>query len=264
VRRLALLMLCAASSVAAHPRALPSTYFASTEPKGEVELEQFVDLIPTVARSGTSGEIVGYLSPLLTTEFEYGITDRFELGVYVTLTPQSGDAFASTPQAIGGNGGKLRLRWSLAEEGRWPVDVALYAELGANHRELELELKAIVERRLGPVRLALNLSGEREYYWAGQREWVLNPSAGATVQALDWLHLGLEYWLHVEFPDTAPPTTGFNLGPHHYVGPSVMVDFGRLWLAVAAYVRVSSFNHVMAPGDAYGVLWLRTALGVTL
>lgn len=262
--RWAAAMLAVGSVAWGHARALPSTYFASTEPKGEVELEQYVDLVPTVARSGQTGETVGYLEVLLQTELEYGITDRLELGLYVTLTPASGDGFASTPQAISGNGVKARLKYSLAEEGKWPVDVALYAELAVNHRELELEVKVIVERRFGGLRVAANLVVEREYYWAARPETVLAPSLGTTVELLPWLHLGAEAWLHVEFPDVSSPTTAFNLGPHVYVGPAVMLDFGRVWWAVAAYARVTSVRHALVPGDAYGVVWIRTALGVTL
>ncbi|MBK7857468.1 MAG: hypothetical protein IPJ65_02360 [Archangiaceae bacterium] len=265
-RVLGVLSLLGATAAAAHPRALPMSYFASTEPKGEVELEQYVDLVPTVARNG-SGDYVGYLETLLATELEYGITDRLELGVYVTLVPQPGDGFNSTPQAISGNGMKARLKWSLAEEGSWPIDVALYGELVFNHREAEVELKAIFERQLGIARLALNLVAELESYWAGGRELVLNPSFGVTFEVTKMVHLGLEYWLHLELPIVRPPNINgwaFNWGPHHYVGPAVMLDFGRVWWAAAAYVRVSQGEHALVPGDAYGQLWVRTVVGVTL
>jgi hypothetical protein len=218
--------------------------------------------VPTVAYSGTTGDRVGYLMTQLQTELEYGILDQLELGLYVTLAPSVGSELVSTPVPLEGNGFKERLKYMLAPIGEWPVDVALYGELTENHREFEMELKLILSRRLGPVRLAANLVGEREYYWSGQAEWVLNPSAGVTVEATRWLHVGAEYWLHWEFPDTRPAVPAFNLQPQQYVGPAIMLALGRLWWTTSAYVRASSFGRALQPGDIFGAVWVRSVVGV--
>ena len=105
-------------------------------------------------------------------------------------------------------------------------------------------------------------SGEREFYYDGRKEWVFNPTAGATYQIIPEIHAGLEYWMRVEFPDNAPAIRTFNLGPHHYVGPAVMFNFGTLWWSTGIYVRADDLSHTPQIGDGFGVLWLRTVVGL--
>ena len=71
----------------------------------------------------------------LITEIEYGVTDKLELGLYFQFVSEPGEA----PLIF--DGIKQRLRYRLAEQGQWPVDVSVYAELAEMHDEVELELK---------------------------------------------------------------------------------------------------------------------------
>src|SRR5580704_17066852 len=70
----------------ANPRPLPFTYTYDTLPRGEGEVEQYVDMTP-VQGLDPNGNRARYAASQLQTEFEYGITDRLELGLYVTLAP---------------------------------------------------------------------------------------------------------------------------------------------------------------------------------
>src|SRR6185369_3024480 len=125
-----------------------------------------------------------------------------------------------------GTGLKQRLRYTFADPGTWPVDVGVYGEVVENEREIELETKLLLERRQGPVRIAANLSAEYELYFAGQREWVLNPSAGATYELSPRYHVGIDGFLRGEYPTSPRPATRtFGLGPHVYVGPAVLLAF---------------------------------------
>ena len=89
------------------------------------------------------------------TEIEYGLTDRLELGLYLTLAPMDPSVMFA-PSMPEGTGVKQRLRYRFADAGRWPVDVAVYGEVTENQREIELEGKVILQRRLGPFRIAAN------------------------------------------------------------------------------------------------------------
>ncbi len=251
----------------AHPRPLPLTYLADGEPKGALEIEQYVDLVPTVAEDPNAGVGVRTLTMQLQTEFEYGLTDQLELGLYVTLIPQVGE-LTNTAVPLEGNGVKERLKYQLAPSGAWPIDVALYGELTENHKEFELEGKIILTRRIGLARLALNLVVEREYYWNGNREWELDPSGGITFEVRRWLHLGAEYWLHYEIPDVAPVRTLgegaiYSLLPQQYVGPTAMVDLGKLWWSVGVYARASYPRYQNQIGELYGPIWVRTVIGIS-
>jgi hypothetical protein len=262
------LALSARGSVAhANPRPLPFTYIYETLAEGDAELEQYGDLTPVRARDGASGAPIWYGATQFQTEFEYGITNRLELGLYVTFVPsEPSDHVSSAPEMWEGNGLKQRLRYRFADEGVLPLDLAVYGELVENQDELELEAKIVMQKRLGDLRVVANLSGEHEFYFNGENEWVLTPSLGLTYQVTPLFQPGLESFLRGEIPEHSPHPRPFGLGPHVYLGPTVMLNFGKVWWSTGAYVRVTKFDHVLVPEDspAYGKFWLRSVIGVGL
>jgi hypothetical protein len=262
----ALAAVLASSSASANPRALPFTYTTDTLPKGGVEIEQYVDLVLLRSVSSTSTAVEWYLPSAFQTEIEIGLADRLELGLYMTFVPDPGEQFASKALFPGtGNGLKQRLRYIFADPGALPVDLGVYGELVENEREIEIEGKLLLQRRFDRVRLAANLSSEYEFYFTGQREIVLNPSLGATYEVSPSFHLGVDSWLRGEYPQHPPPSQRtFGLGPQAYVGPAVMANFGKLWWAVGAYVRVTEFSHHVQIGEPYGPVYVRSLIGYDL
>jgi hypothetical protein len=257
----------------ATPRPLPFTYNYESLGEGELEIEQYVDLDP-VKVLPNSGNPAGVWVPAsqFQTELEYGITSHFELGLYLTLAPSPpGSEFGQpTPSLTEGNGSKQRIRWRLFDEGKLPLDLGLYGEITENEREFEVEAKVILQRRFRNLRLMANLTGEHEWYWASsQQDWVFEPSAGLTYQVTPVFQPGLDAWMWLERSAPAIPGisggTPFNQGPNAYVGPAVLLDFGKLWWSTGAYVRVTNFNHTMEPGvDAFGPIWIRMIFGISL
>ena len=88
-------LLLLPTTARATPKALPFTYGSDTTPKGQGEVEQYVDLDPVFARATATGAPSRMLATQLQTEVEYGLTDRVELGLYVTLAPGASSGFAS-------------------------------------------------------------------------------------------------------------------------------------------------------------------------
>ncbi|HEY1694422.1 MAG TPA: hypothetical protein VGG39_19770 [Polyangiaceae bacterium] len=249
----------------ATPRPLPFTYTYDTLAEGETEIEQYVDLVPLKGLDATTSRPVWYTASQLQTEFEHGITDHLELGLYIAIQPDMSGAVSEQATLTEGTGFKERLKYRLADAGDWPVDVALYGELVEYSNEFEIEAKVILERRFGNLRIAANAWAEREWYYAvPQQDWVLNPTAGATYQFTPAFHLGVEYWMRVEFPHPAPDPRPFSLGPHQFVGPAVMFDFGHLWWSTGVYARLDDVNRVAQPLDDYGPIWVRTVVGLEL
>jgi hypothetical protein len=249
----------------ASPRPLPFTYQHEQLPAGESELEQFADFTPVRARLAGSATPRWYGLTQFQSEFEHGLTDRLELGLYLTYVPSAANGFTDAPQSSEGTGLKQRLRYQLAETGAWPVDIGLYAELVENERELELEAKVILQRRLGPLRVIANLVGEREFYYDGRHDLVFNPSAGLSFEATPSIQPGIEWWMRAEYPEENPPSPRpFGLGPHHYIGPVVLLQFGRLWCTTGVYFRVSDQDHDLQLGEGFGNFWARTVLGFGL
>ena len=261
-----LLVGALAAPAAANPRALPFTYTTDTLPAGKVELEQYVDLVALRALSPATSGAQWYAPSAFQTELEIGLCDRLELGLYMTFVPDPGEQFASKAVFPGtGNGIKQRIRYTFAAPGSWPVDVGVYGELTENEREVEVEAKVLLQHRFGKLRLAANVSGETEVYYSHQRELVLNPSLGATYEVSPSLHLGLDSWLRGEYPRNPPPAMRtFGLGPAAYVGPAMMINFGRVWWAVGGYVRVTNVSHDLQPGEPYGPIYVRSMIGYDL
>lgn len=262
----------APATATANPRPLPFTYTHATQHAGALEVEQFVDAVPVrVAREGDTGtDAVTGLRFELQTELEYGLTDRLELGWYFVARQ---GASAATP-ALTFEGMKQRLRWRLADAGEWPVDVALYGEIAELRHEVELEQKLILSRRFGGVLLAANLWVEQEYYWQ-EEDWkfLYNPTAGVVFEVTPAVQLGLEYWARGRFdedpaPETAPLGTPSAsdvglaaTGPHHYLGPTLLLQGADVWTALGLYARLDSLTEAPPVGDEYGRLWVRLILG---
>jgi hypothetical protein len=258
--------MASASRASANPMPLPFTYVYQTLPKGDAEVEQYVDLVPVKATSQVDGSPQLYLASQMQTEFEYGITDHLELGLYVAFQPPAPQSLENTATLTEGTGAKERLRYRFAEEGQWPIDLALYGEVVEFETELELEGKILLQKRFGDLILAANLWGEIEKELGAPDnvvDWVANPTIGATYQLTPAVHLGVEGWMRGEWPSNNPSRV-FALGPHEFVGPTWMFDFGRIWWSTGVYARVDDVNHPMAALDNYGPIWARTIIGFGL
>lgn len=258
----------ASSSVFASPRPLPFSYPYATLGKGESEVETYADLTPVrVVEIDNPAQHDWYASTQFQIELEYGITDHLELGLYVTWVPEAGSV-GNVGAMTENNGTKQRLRYRIAEPGVLPVDISLYGEVVESDKEFELEGKINLEKDFGKLAIMANLWAEREYEYAGESAWVLNPTLGATYQVTPGFHPGVEGWMRGEWADRTQLINGvaqpkpFTFGPHVYVGPTLSYNFGRVWLSVGGYLRVTDFNRVMQVGDGYGNVWLRTVVGV--
>ena len=259
-------------SARATPHTLPFTYPYETLPEGQAEVEAITDVNMLRVYADPAGDVTkGKLYEpqyLLTTEYEYGLSDRLELGLY--------QAFYSAPQnggdnALGFDGLKWRVRTRLAEAGEWPVDVSLYFELETMHDELSFEEKVNLQKEFGNLRWMANLWVEEPI----QRPWdspangqkltfVINPTTGFTYQFTPAFHLGIEYWARgMLAPVGSDQQTRNNNSVNHYVGPAVNLNFGKLWFTVATYLRANSLA-APEPGDAYGPVWARAMFGIEL
>jgi hypothetical protein len=172
-----------------------------------------------------------------------------------------------------GNGAKQRIRYTLAPLGEWPIDVGVYGELSENEHELEFEGKILLQRRIGKLRVDANLWAEYELYFARQsdgsiqRDVVLDPTLGATYEISPRFHVGIDSWLRGEYPTNqvnAPAVRPFALGPEYYIGPAVMMSFGKMWWTAAMYVRATDFDETPPQGSYFGRVWFRSMFGYNI
>jgi hypothetical protein len=256
-------VVCVEGSARANPRPLPFSYPYETLSAETAELEQYVDLTPVriVDPEDASGNgRIWDQQYRLQTEFEYGITDRLELGLYLVLANDAGGPLAF-------DGIKQRLRYRLAEEGELPVDIGLYGEIAEFHDELEFEEKLILSKRFGKLRVMTNLWFEESLeHYEDELEATFHPTAGVTGEVNPNLHLGVEYWGVGKFENEAPAGTAahFNDSFHHFIGPAVSLQFGKLWWSTGAYYRLDETKRRADAGDQFGHAWVRTVIAVAL
>jgi hypothetical protein len=54
-----------------------------------------------------------------------------------------------------------------------------------------------------------------------------------------------------------------DLAVQHYVGPTVHLNFGKLWWSVGGYAHLNDVDKP-APGSVWGPIWFRSVLGLEL
>jgi hypothetical protein len=250
----------------ANPRPLPFSYPHQTLPKGALEIEQYADLVPVhIAREYDAGtQAVLSLRSALQTELEYGVTDWAEVAWYFVFR----QAASATPY-LRFQGVKQRVRFRLADEGAWPVNVGLYLEMAEFHDELEFEEKILLSRRLGRFNLVTNLWVEQEYYFQlNAFRFIFNPTLGATFEISPNVIVGAEYWVRGRFDREAqpPPDGGAtdSTAAHHYLGPTLLLQSGKVWFSVGAYARLDGIGAPPVVADPWGKAWIRTLIGIEL
>ena len=256
-----------AASAGATPHPLPFTYPYETLPAGALELEQYVDMVPmrVVREDDTGSDAVTSVRYNLETEAEYALTDHIEAAWYFVFRQ---GATADTP-AMRFMGVKQRVRFRFAESGDLPLDLGLYLEVAEFHNEFEFEEKLILQRRFGPLGLHANLWVEQEYYFQDEAwRYLYNPTIGAAYQVLPSFFVGLEYWARGRFGATETDATSgdgeSSSGPHHYAGPTLMVQSEQGFASLGSYVRWDDLGQGAEPGDPWGKVWVRVLFGVDL
>lgn len=257
LRPLAAFVACLSLAGVAHanPRQLAFTYPSTTLAEDDIELEQYVDIVPVrVPRQEAGGtQAVTSLRFNLQTEVEYGITDRLEFAWYFVAGQD-----AALGESLRFDGVKQRLRYRFGYPGQYPVDTAVYVEVAEMHDEIEIEEKLIVTKRLGAATLFANLWVEQEWYFQeGEWEFVYNPTLGAAYYVTPGLSLGADYWMRGEFE------RGLQ-GSYHYLGPNVMFQAGNFWLTTGVYARLDNLTKDSQLEDPYGRVWIRSILGIGL
>jgi hypothetical protein len=261
-------LLLAAGAAGATSRPLPFTYPNETLGEGQVEIEMYTDVNPLRVDADAADPSAGQLwepAYQLQTEIEYGVSDRVELGFYQVFEAEPG---AGGTNGLTFDGLKWRVRTRFAEPGELPVDIGLYLELETMHDEIAFEPKLNLQRRVGPVRIMSNLwvEGvlERPFDKKSQGQklaFVINPTAGFVYEITPTFQPGVEYWARGQVVPTGSGQDRDNSAVHHFVGPTVHLNFGKLWWSSGLYVHANSTS-TPAVGDAYGPVWFRSTIAL--
>ncbi len=171
-------------------------------------------------------------------------------------------------------GVKERLRYRLFDPGVLPVDISFYGELEEFQNAFEVEGKVNFERRLGRVRLLIDLVRARILLEclrrpggaSGRQEWEANPTLGASYSISPNFSVGVEDWLHREFgatgAGTQPGDPFFTTPLYDYIGPTAMFQLGEFWISAAVYTRVTQWNTPVQQDEIFGRFWFRVDVGM--
>ncbi|MGH7985039.1 MAG: hypothetical protein ACREQX_01975 [Candidatus Binataceae bacterium] len=149
-------------------------YPYATEPRGMVELETDNAIVAnghSHAGQGTSsGEFRSQGLWYNQYEFTYGLTDRIEAAGYLKFAEVPGHGYWYA-------GSSYRLRGQLFTPGRLPVDLGWYVELEWNRTpqfdddDLEVELRPIIEKDIGPFSLIFDPVFEKPLVGESDNKW---------------------------------------------------------------------------------------------
>jgi hypothetical protein len=181
------------------------TYGYVTPAKGEIELEWWGEFQQKADR----------LVSIPSAEIEYGITDHWVAGLYGVGIKDGAERWKF--DAI-----KLEQRFRLFEPGVLPVDTTLYLEYKHDFVEKvnELEGKVILSKDVGKFNATLNLIVERA---VEESVTSYGSTAGVSYPVSSKITPGIEAFGSWEGSNS-----------EHYVGPSVLLYFGKAWVNAGA------------------------------
>ncbi len=221
------------ADAAASERRFTYVYEATTAPKGEWEFEHWVTWKTSSADNRHFDRFdIRY-------ELEYGVTDRFQLGFYLSDWRYEEDRLNDVDRA----------KWrDVAIEGIFnltnpvtdPLGLALYGEVKVGDEFVEVEGKVIAQKNIGPFVLAYNFVVESE--WEGDDYEIDNgkieQTAGISYQFSPRVLVGIEMLHEIDVPDWS----GGQGSDVLYIGPNFSYRAERWWVTLTPLFQVSSLS----------------------
>lgn len=189
--------------------------------RGVVELESLNSIVASGHRNAEVGTSKGTLPSQsmwrTAFEFAYGLTDRIEAAAYVNLAKPRGGELQYA-------GSKFRLRGSLFDQGRLPVDLGWYIELDYHRvskfddQKLELELKPIIQKDFGDFSVMLNPIFEKILVGSEEKKgWEFGYAHGIYYRWMRELTPGIEFYGGIGMMKKPDPSKE----QQHYIFPVV-------------------------------------------
>ena len=220
-------------------------YEAPTSAPGSLELENWITW-KRISGPDRSDEVD------FRHELEYGVTDRFQVSVYLA------DWFYENAQERSGfsySNSAIELIYNLTNPVDDLIGLSIYGEIKGDDRLIELESKLIAQKNLGPLILAYNAT--LEAVWEGkdldEREGEFAQAVGASYEISPRISAGLELLHEFVFPEWRDDEKIRNL----FVGPNISYRSGNWFMTVTALAQAT--NTASEPD-----LQVRTIFGVGL
>jgi len=224
-------------SLHADERRFTYTYEPETPPAGALEFENWVTL--GTQRNATVGQ-KNYNQWDLRQELEYGVTDRYALGLYLNerATSFQNPGTGANESSFDWKGISLENRYNVLNPADHAVGLTLYLEGTYSREEAELEAKLILGRRYGDWKWAFNLIHGTE--WEdnlSKIEGELGASFGLARDLGKHWSVGLELRNETLVPDYKEfESTAV------FLGPVVSYRQEKWWAALTVMPQIYGWN----------------------
>lgn len=194
------------------------TYEYLTMPKGETELEYYLDFKEKELNDKTTSAWKHQL------EIEHGLTDRWDMSIYQVFSQENGEPLKYEEL-------KLRTRYRLSEAGKWFVDPLIYLEYKKPSEVSsvdKLEAKLILAKDFNNLNFAWNFIFERGIQSKAETE--VEYAVGLSYQFSPSLKIGLE----------GKGDLGESRNSKHYLSPVISLASGKLWISLGTAFGLTS------------------------
>jgi hypothetical protein len=167
-------------------------YPTETTPKNVLQLE----LHSNSVTSATGSEAHAQLNPYQvheTLEATYGLTPHLEIGQYFATAKLSNGEYEYA-------GSRTKLHFGLGASDAWPLQIGGNFELdymrrAAEENPLSLEMRPIIEKRVGKLWIVANFAFEKPFRGPGTHRGVtLSPAGEISYDLISWMSPALEYY----------------------------------------------------------------------
>jgi hypothetical protein len=205
-------------------------YEATTSAPGSIELENWV----TFRTGNQDGERFSEFD--FRHEFEFGITNQFQLSVYVAdWRYQTG--FADQASGFAYSGSAVEAIYNLTNPVIDPVGISIYEEVKVGDWFVESESKLIAQKNFGPLIIAYNATLEAT--WEGsslqEEEGEFQQALGASYELSPNFSAGIEMLHEFIFPEWRAKEHTQNF----FIGPNLSVRSGRWFATITALAQAT-------------------------
>lgn len=224
-----MLAALAVSPALAGSRRFTYVYEVTTLPPGDSEIENWVTWKTRKA------DDPGYDQVEFRHELEFGITEKFQLAVYLAdWNYHHGISAGESGFTL--NGGAVELVYNFTNPVADPIGLAAYQEFKAGYRFFESESKLLAQKNFGRFVVAYNATLEAEWEGEGleERTGEFQQSLGLSYEVNPHFLFGAEFVHEIEFPEwsEAEPSRFF-------AGPNISVRKGNWWATLTALGQVT-------------------------
>ncbi len=224
-----LLSLFLAVPAFAGARRFTYVYEVTTSPPGDVEIENWVTW------KTRKPDDHGFDQVEFRHELEFGLTDKFQIAVYVAdWNYHRGISAGESGFTL--QGSAIEMIYNLTNPVADPIGLAVYQEFKGGYRFFESESKLLAQKNLGKFVVAYNatLEAEWEAEDIAERTGEFQQSLGLSYEISPRLLLGAEFVHEIEFPDWSDSEPG-----RLFAGPNISYRQRNWWTTLTALIQIT-------------------------